>query len=329
MNSNRPLLIIIIVLFSIGTTIAQFPTKIVNDSAFYFARKINTPIKLDGVINEPIWQLAQKATNFQQNSPNDSLPATGRSEVMVNYDDKYIYVGAKVYNTIKNQPYITPYLKRDYRGESNDALVIELDTYNDRNNAYSFGINPFGVLREGLVSNGGVMSEDLNLAWENKWNGQSKIYEDYWTMEMAIPLTSLRFNNGAKQWLVNFYRIDSYNAEKSGWARIPNQYSMTSLAFSKPLQFEIPIQKKGANISIIPYTSPNFQKTIVNGKIVMKNNLANGADIKVGIGSSLNLDLTINPDFSQIEVDNQVTNLDRFEIFFPEKRQFCIFTLWM
>ena len=221
MNSNRPLLIIIIVLFSIGTTIAQFPTKIVNDSAFYFARKINTPIKLDGVINEPIWQLAQKATNFQQNSPNDSLPATGRSEVMVTYDDKYIYVGAKVYNTIKNQPYITPSLKRDYRGESNDALVIELDTYNDRNNAYSFGINPFGVLREGLVSNGGVMSEDLNLAWENKWNGQSKIYEDYWTMEMAIPLTSLRFNNGAKQWLVNFYRIDSYNAEKSGWARIP------------------------------------------------------------------------------------------------------------
>ena len=102
---------IIIVLFSIGTTIAQFPTKIVNDSAFYFARKINTPIKLDGVINEPIWQLAQKATNFQQNSPNDSLPATGRSEVMVTYDDKYIYVGAKVYNTIKNQPYITPSLK--------------------------------------------------------------------------------------------------------------------------------------------------------------------------------------------------------------------------
>ena len=156
---------------------------------------------------------------------------------------------------------ITPSLKRDYRGESNDALVIELDTYNDRNNAYSFGINPFGVLREGLVSNGGVMSEDLNLAWENKWNGQSKIYEDYWTLEMAIPLTSIRFNNSAKQWLVNFYRIDSYNAEKSGWAKIPNQYSMTSLAFSKPLKFEIPIQKKGANISIIPYTSPNFQKT--------------------------------------------------------------------
>ncbi len=324
LNSNRPLLIIIFVLYCIVTTIAQSPTKIVYDSAFYLAHKINTPIKLDGVIDEPIWQSAQKASNFHQNSPYDSLPATGRSEVMVTYDDKYIYVGAKVYNTIKNQPYITPSLKRDYRGESNDALVIELDTYNDRNNAYSFGINPFGVLREGLVSNGGMMSEDLNLAWENKWNGQSKIYEDYWTLEMAIPLTSLRFNNGAKQWLVNFYRIDSYNAEKSGWAKIPNQYSLTSLAFSKPLQFEIPIQKKGANISIIPYTSPNFQKTIVDGKIVMKNSVANGADIKVGIGSSLNLDLTINPDFSQIEVDNQVTNLDRFEIFFPEKRQFFL-----
>ena len=135
LNSNRPLLIIIFVLCSIGTTIAQIPTKIVNDSAFYFARKINTPIKLDGIIDEPIWQSAQKASNFQQNSPNDRLPATGLTEVMVTYDDKYIYVGAKVYNTIKNQPYITPSLKRDYRGESNDALVIVLDTYNDKNNA--------------------------------------------------------------------------------------------------------------------------------------------------------------------------------------------------
>jgi hypothetical protein len=324
LNLTRRLLIIIIVLYNTGTTIAQLPTKIVYDSAFYFAHKINTPIQLDGIIDEPIWQSAQKASNFYQNSPYDSLPATGLSEVMVTYDDNYFYVGAKVYNTIKNQHYITPSLKRDYRGESNDALVIVLDTYNDKNNAYSFGINPFGVLREGLVSNGGVLSEDLNLAWENKWNGKSKIYEDYWTMEMAIPLSSLRFNNGAKQWLVNFYRIDSYNAERSGWAKIPNQYAMISLAFSKPLQFEIPIQKKGANISIIPYTSPNFQKTMVNGKIVMKNSFSNGADVKIGIGSSLNLDLTINPDFSQIEVDNQVTNLDRFEIFFPEKRQFFL-----
>lgn len=294
----------------------------------YFAKKSVDEIKIDGILQEKTWQLAQKTGNFIQNFPIDTLFSKAKTEVSVSYDNKYLYIAAKAFNSKKNQRYVTPSLKRDFRGEANDAVVVSIDPFLDRTNSFSFGLNPFGVQREGLVVNGGMVSEDLSLSWDNKWLGESKIYEDYWTMEMAIPLNTLRFKNGSKKWLINFYRIDSYNAERSSWSRIPNQYAMISLAFSKPLEFEEPIEKKGPNISLIPYTSPTLTRKPIGGpgskNFSTRSQLNFGGDAKIGIGSSLNIDLTVNPDFSQVEVDNQVTNLDRFEILFPEKRQFFL-----
>lgn len=295
----------------------------------YFARKAIDPIKIDGLINEQTWENAQRATNFIQNFPIDSLLATSRTEVMVSYDEKFLYVAAKAYNSAKGQKYVTPSLKRDFRGEANDAIVVSIDPFMDRMNSFSFGVNPYGVQREGLVVNGGVVSEDLSLSWDNKWYSEAKMNGDHWTVEMAIPLVTLRFRNGAKKWLINFYRIDSHNAERAGWARVPNQYGMISLAFNKPIEFETPIERKGPNISLIPYVSPGMSRNPVtksanNSSFNTKGRVGFGGDAKVGIGSSLNLDMTFNPDFSQVEVDNQVTNLDRFEILFPEKRQFFL-----
>jgi hypothetical protein len=294
----------------------------------YNAKKAVGPIVIDGMLNEQTWQKAQIASHFIQNFPNDTLLASAQTEIMVSYDDKYFYVAAKAYNKVKNQPYVAPSLKRDYRGEAYDAVVISIDPFMDRTNSFSFGINPFGVQREGLVVNGGAQSEDLSLSWDNKWLSESKIYDDYWIMEMAIPLNTIRFKNGSKQWLINFYRVDSYTGQRSGWGRIPSQYAMISLAFSKMLVFETPIEKKGPNISFIPFTSGGIVNSPItkNGVTTFnhKSKLSFGGDAKIGIGTSFNVDLTVNPDFSQVEVDNQVTNLDRFEILFPEKRQFFL-----
>ena len=294
----------------------------------YNTKKAIDPIFVDGNLEEQTWQKAQIASKFIQNFPNDTLLAKAQTEIMVSYDEKYLYVAAKAYNSVKNQHYVAPSLKRDYRGEAYDAVVISIDPFMDRTNSFSFGINPFGVQREGLVVNGGAQSEDLSLSWDNKWISESKIYEDYWIMEMAIPLNTIRFKNGAKEWLINFYRVDSYTGQRSGWARIPSQYPMISLAFSKVLEFETPITKTGPNISLIPFSSVGLVNNPVfkNGvrSFDHKPKFSFGGDAKIGIGSSLNLDLTINPDFSQVEVDNQVTNLDRFEILFPEKRQFFL-----
>jgi len=254
------------------------------------------------------------------------LPVRQAKKFRVAYDEKFLYIAAKILKSVKDQPFTTPSLKRDFRGEAFDAFVVSIDPFMDRMNGFSFGINPFGVQREGLVVNGGLVGEDLSLSWDNKWFSEAKIEEEYWTTEMAIPLNTIRYKNKSDRWLINFYKLDSYNAERSSWSRIPNQFSPISLAYSKPLTFETPIEKKGLNMSLIPYISPgSFRKAQSGGNTFnTSSSLMLGGDAKIGIGSSLNLDLTVNPDFSQVEVDNQVTNLDRFEILFPEKRQFFL-----
>jgi hypothetical protein len=219
--------------------------------------------------------------------------------------------------------YVSTSLRRDFRGEQNDAIVFVLDTFNDKTNAFSFGINPYGVQREGLISNGGISSSNLSLAWDNKWFSEAKIFENHWQAEMIIPLSTLRFNDGAQNWNLNVYRIDSELGERSTWTPIPRNIPIISTAFSKKLIFEQPIRKTSANISLIPYVAGRTSKNFLEGT---QESLtpAIGGDAKIGIGPALNLDLTFNPDFSQVEVDQQVTNLDRFEIFFPERRQFFL-----
>lgn len=293
----------------------------------YRAKKTIDPIKIDGLIIEQTWKEAQKTIYFVQNFPTDTLLSKAMQEIRVAYDERFLYVAAKIYKSIKDQPFTTPSLKRDFRGEAFDAFVVSIDPFMDRMNAFSFGINPYGVQREGLVVNGGLVGEDLSLSWDNKWYSEAKIEEDYWATEMAIPLNTIRYRKGTNKWLINFYKLDSYNAERSSWSRIPNQFSPISLAYSKPIVFETPIEKKGLNMSLIPYVSPgSFRKPKPGGTngFTASSTIMFGGDAKIGIGSSLNLDLTVNPDFSQVEVDNQVTNLDRFEILFPEKRQFFL-----
>ncbi|MEY3922231.1 MAG: hypothetical protein RL634_1992, partial [Bacteroidota bacterium] len=326
---NRLLILFALcILASLSAKTQQVPYRSILDQldSNYFAKRSTDPIKIDGVISESTWADAQKAGKFIQNFPTDTMTSSSGQEVMVSYDDRFLYIAAKIYNTVKNQHYVTPSLKRDYRGEANDAFVVTIDPFMDQMNAFSFGVNPYGVQREGLIVNGGVVSEDLSLSWDNKWFSEAKIQEDYWTAEIAIPLNTIRFRSGTNKWLINFYRIDSHNAERSSWSRIPNQYRPISLAYSKPIIFETPIEKKGRNISVIPYLSPGSIRKPISGtdKYNVNSNVSFGGDAKIGIGSSLNLDLTFNPDFSQVEVDNQVTNLDRFEILFPEKRQFFL-----
>ncbi|OJJ19867.1 hypothetical protein BKI52_15410 [marine bacterium AO1-C] len=284
--------------------------------------KTTSPIKVDGVMDETAWAKAAVTDQFHQYFPSDSIAAKAQTEVRLVYDDKYIYVLAKMHN-LGPRKYVTPSLRRDFRGEANDVFTVVLDTYADRNNAFMFGVNPFGVQREGLIANGGavIRFDTFSISWDSKWYSATKIYPDYWIAEMAIPFSSVRFKADNDQWLVNFYRFDSEYAEQSTWAPIPQNQLIINLAFSKKLQWDQAPRNKGANMVVIPYvaagSTKNFEPNLAND-----NNVNAGLDAKIGLSTALNLDLTVNPDFSQVEVDQQVTNLDRFEIFFPEKRQF-------
>jgi hypothetical protein len=287
------------------------------------AVKINYEITLDGFLDEPVWKGEEWAKDFKQFFPADTSLSITQSKVKVAYNDKFIYLAAVMYNPAPRSKYVSTSLRRDFRGEQNDGISFVFDTFNDNTNAFQFGVNPYGVQREALLANGGTNSSDLNLAWDNKWYSTAKIFEDHWVVEVAIPFSSLRFKEGADNWNVNFYRIDSKYNERSTWAPIPRNFNVIALAFTRKLYFEEPLKKSGSNISIIPYAAMGGSKNNLTGASEAPKP-SFGGDVKVGVGPAMNLDLTVNPDFSQVEVDEQVTNLDRFEIFFPERRQFFL-----
>jgi len=285
-------------------------------------KKASHKISVDARDDESAWKDAEVAGNFRQYFPFDSSASKVKTEVRLTYDAHHLYIFAKMYN-LGSRKYVTPSLRRDFRGEANDALVVILDTYQDKTNAFSFGVNPYGVQREGLITNGGSSSDRFTLDWDNKWYSEAAILDDYWVCEMAIPFNSIRFKDGTAAWNVNFYRVDSEYTERSTWTPIPRSQPILSLARTGTLYWDEPLRKTGHNISLIPYAAPTVTRDYLNGTQTSKS-LEVGMDAKIAVSSSLNLDLTVNPNFSQVEVDQQVTNLDRFELFYPEKRQFFL-----
>ncbi|MFS4467596.1 DUF5916 domain-containing protein [Maribacter sp. 2210JD10-5] len=274
----------------------------------------------DGYLNEAIWKIAESADDFWEYFPLDSIQARKQSHIKMLYDDKNLYIGIKAYSSGKN--YATQSLKRDFRGSGSDSFSLVFDTFNDGTNAFLFGINPYGVRREALIANGGTTRQDFNLSWDVKWRGDAKIQDDYFTAEMIIPLTSLKFEQGSTKWRFNSYRIETQSNERSTWTKIPQNQLIYNLAFMGEMVFEKPLGKSRTPLALIPYINGLSQKDYENDESI--NTFGFGGDSKISIGNTLNLDVTINPDFSQVEADDQVTNLTRFEVSLPEKRQFFI-----
>jgi len=288
-----------------------------------FAEKTEQPVTIDGILDESVWRDIGWEGDFIQIFPTDTAKAIAASKVKVAFDSKFIYIAAILSSPEPRDKYVSTSLRRDYRGNQNDGISIVIDTFNDKTNGYIFGVNPYGVQREAMVGNGGLLPTDFNLAWDNKWFSEATIHKDHWVAEIAIPLSTLRYEDGATKWNINFYRIDSKYSEKSTWTPIPINFNVTHTAFSRDLHFSEPLPEAGGNYSLIPYAAMATSKNYIDG-IEQPLKPSFGGDAKIGIGPALNLDLTVNPDFSQVEVDEQVTNLDRFEIFFPERRQFFL-----
>ena len=281
-------------------------------------KKIETPIIIDGELDEDIWQQSDAADDFWQYFPSDSILAESNTEIKMAYDDRALYLGI-ICKSIGNN-YIIPSLKRDFRAGGNDNITLIFDPFNDGANAFFFGTNPYGVLREGLISGGGEGRGGFTTSWDNKWKCKSSIGDDYWIAEIEILFSTLRFNPGSTQWKFNSYRFDMQTNETSTWSHIPRNQRIFSLGYMGDLLWEEPLKSTGSNISIIPYATTGYSKdyedlTTEGGNSDLIYNI--GGDAKIGITSSLNLDLTLNPDFSQVEVDRQITDLSRFEIFFP------------
>lgn len=286
-------------------------------------QETSASIVIDGDPGDAAWSEADSAFAFMEYFPSDTSLAEIQTVARVLYDDDFIYVLGIMENRSVDRKYVTPSLRRDFSGPANDSFTVIFDTFSDQTNAYFFGVNPFGVMREALLTNGGSGRGGFSMDWDNKWFAEAQQYEGYWVVEMAIPFKTLRFSANGDSWNVNFYRVDSETATMSTWTPKERNFSVFNLAKNRIMKWDKPTEEPGTNLSIIPYVSANTQRDFIEGESTGLKADA-GFDLKYGITSGLNLDLTFNPDFSQVEVDQQVTNLDRFEIFFPERRQFFL-----
>ena len=283
--------------------------------------KISAEIKIDGSLDEEVWESADAADEFWQYFPTDSIHSIAPTEIKIAYDENYLYLGIICHS--EGDDYVVPSLRRDYRAGGNDNITLLFDPFNDGANAFFFGINPYGVKREGLISGGGTIIGGFSTSWDNVWSVETVVHDKSWVAEVAIPFSSLRFNAGSTEWRFNSYRFDMQSNERSTWMQIPRNQWIFSLGYMGTMEWEEALTSSGSKVTVIPYVTAGFNKDYEEG--TPADQTANiGGDAKIAITSGLNLDLTINPDFSQVEVDRQITDLSRFEIFFPERRQFFL-----
>ena len=286
----------------------------------YSIRKTDRNIVIDGSLSADEWREADVQGGFIQHFPYDTSEAETQTRFMLTYDENRLYAAFICVNRNPDKPFVVQSLKRDFSITQSDAVVLTLSPFADGQNGFSFGVTPQNAQREGAVENGGGFG--VSTAWDQIWYSATRITRDTWFAEFEIPFKSLRFPEGLSTWRFNVARSDFRNNEVSTWVKVPRMFNISALIFTGSLQWPAPPARKGPNLAIIPYVS-----SLASGdkEEFLKNNTPRfGLDAKVGLSSSLNMDITVNPDFAQVDVDEQQINLTRFSLFFPERRQFFI-----
>ena len=280
--------------------------------------KTTDVIKIDGILDEAIWTNTKLVNADNKKFPNNIGEAKRKTEVRSTFDDKNIYFAFKVYDS---GTAIIKSLKRDVGHDGNDGIGIVLDPLNQKTNGFFFVLSAMNVQSEDQLSSSTERMSDWS--WDTKWFSATKDYGNYWVAEIMIPLKSLRYDPNQKHWGINFIRIDAKNVQYNTWAKVPPTFRSYDLGYTGVIHWPAPPPINSSNLIIQPYITGTANEDKLNNKTLNANGNA-GFDAKVAINTSLNLDVTVNPDFSQVEVDQQVTNLTRFNIFLPERRNFFI-----
>ena len=291
---------------------------------------------LDGdVSGDPAWQAATPASDFWQEQPDEGQPSSERTEVRLVYTPDTLYIGVICYDRDPGGIIVSD-ARRDAALENTDSFQIIFDTFRDGLNGFVFGTNPAGIEYDGQVTNegqgGGGLAAALrqqagagngfNINWDGAWDVRSRITEIGWSAEFAIPFRTLRFPSGASQtWSVNFQRNIRRRNERAYWAPISRQYNLYRLSLAGALTgVQTPTVR---NLKVTPFALGNVIKSGVR-PVDSEFDPDGGVDVKYSVTPSLVLDGTVNTDFAQVEIDDQQVNLDRFDLFFPEKRPFFL-----
>tara|TARA_R110000868_G_scaffold408293_4_gene690968 strand:- start:435 stop:2642 length:2208 start_codon:yes stop_codon:yes gene_type:complete len=279
-------------------------------------------IVIDGILDEEAWENAAVTSEFLNKYPFDTGVAVNQTVARITYDDENLYIGAIAYQ--KRENIIVKTLKRDHSEHvwNSESVIITMDPFNQQTNGFVFLVSAAGVQSEGIIKlENSQTRSDFN--WNNVWWSDVKVYDDYWTAEIKIPLKSINFDPSVDVWGINFLRKDMHENVWSSWRHIPIAFNAMDLGHQGIMTLEESLKKQKQGILFQPYLltsgNQNFQEDED-----LNTDFDIGLDAKIPIGSTLNMDLTVNPDFSTVDVDQQVTNLSRFSIFFPEKRSFFL-----
>lgn len=297
------------------------------------AARVAVPPVIDGKLDEDVWSEAEVITGFVQAEPREGAPATENTEVRILYTDTALYVGAMCHDSDPSGIVVTD-SRRDSPLVETDSFQMIFDTYHDRQNGFVFGTNPAGIEYDGQVSNegeGGQTStrqraqtsagSGFNLNWDASWTVRTGRDDRGWTAEFEIPLRSLRYGSKPQSWGLNFKRTIRRKREEDYWSPVSRIYNLNRLSSAGELAgLELDTPR---NFKVVPYVLSSANRDYQNrdrGDLDARV----GGDAKFGVTPSLNLDVTVNTDFAQVEVDDQQINLTRFNLFFPEKRPFFL-----
>jgi len=296
---------------------------------------------IDGdILGDPAWAAVEPLTGFRQSAPDEGQPASERTEVRVVFTEDTIYFGVVLFDDDPSGIIMTD-SRRDSSMNNADSFQMVLDTFSDKQNGFVFGTTPAGQEYDGQVTDegggrslfggggGGGFSRGsgsgFNLNWDGAWQVQTAITDIGWSAEFAIPFRTIRYPARENQsWGVNFQRNIRRRNETSYWAALPRQYNLYRVSMAGQLTGVAAPFGNTRNLQVTPYVIGEAvtrdarpdEPALALGEV--------GADLKYSVTSGLTLDATYNTDFAQVEVDDQQINLDRFNLFFPEKRPFFL-----
>jgi hypothetical protein len=295
---------------------------------------------LDGrILDDPAWQDVPSLVDFWQTAPDAGQPSSERTEVRIVYTDTAIYFGIVLLDRDPSG-LTTSDSRRDSPLDDVDSFRIVLDTYRDRQNGFVFATTPSALEYDGQVNGegnnnpfgggaGGAGGRQFagsgggfNLNWDGAWEVRTATSDEGWSAEFEIPFKTLRYEPGTgREWGVNFQRTIRRRKETAFWAPLPIQFDLMRVSLAGALTgLELPVQR---NLALVPYTLGEVrQRGASSGDTKFFGDV--GLDAKYSVTPSLTLDATVNTDFAQVEVDEQQVNLDRFNLFFPEKRPFFL-----
>jgi hypothetical protein len=282
--------------------------------------------EINGRVDEAIWNRAEPFRAFIQQWPDDGQPASERTEIRFLLDRENLYIGVICFDSEPDQIVVSQ-SRRDAELDDTDSIQILLDTFNDGQNAFVFGTNPFGIEFDAQIRGEGQSGQSnrdgFNLNWDADWTVRAQATERGWEAEFAIPLKTLRYEPGQERtWGVNAQRNIRRKNEQAFLSPVPRGYELQRVSVAGKLNgLTLPARR---DLRLLPYVSGaiNDERTLRTDTVSRTGDL--GLDVKWGVRADLTLDLTVNTDFAQVEADEQQVNLTRFPLFFPEKRPFFL-----